>query len=121
MDPVSPYNAGTDRNESKGDRLTRLRAFTTYAEELKAYYFVHFCLRVQNQQEYLEDSRRLREEVLPRIGHEDDMRYNAVVATHNELMDKFRALLVCVIWFERGDLLMLCSPRLDTTSTRSSS
>jgi hypothetical protein len=35
--------------------------------------------------------------VLPRIGYEDDMRHNAVVATHNELMDKFRALLVCVI------------------------
>jgi hypothetical protein len=124
MDPASPYDAGIDRNESNGDRLTRLRAFTTYAEELKAYYFVNFCMRVQKQQEYLEDSRRLREEVLPSIGddcYEDDIRYNTVVATHNELMDKFRALLVCVIELEREYLLMLCSPRLDTTSTRSSS
>lgn len=121
MDQVSPYNAGTDRNESKGDRLTRLRAFTTYAEELKAYYFIHFCMCVQKQEEYLEDSRRLRDVVLPRISYENEMRYNAVVATHNELMDKFRALLVCVIQFERGDLLMLCSLRLDITSTRTSS
>jgi hypothetical protein len=72
--------------ESKGDRLTRLRASTTYAEKLKADYLVHFCLRVQKQQEYLKDSRRLREEVLPRIGddsYEDDMRYNAALGTQD--------------------------------------
>ena len=121
MDPASPDIASTDRIESRGDRLTHLRAFTTYAEELKAYYFFHFYMCIQKQEMYLKDSRRLREEVLPRIGnncYEDDMRYNAVVATHNELMDKFHALPVCVIEFERGYLLMFCSRRLHTTAMR---
>ena len=121
MDPASPDIAGTDHIESSGDRITRLRAFTTYAEELKAYYFFHFYMCIQKQEMYLKDSRRLREEVLPRIGddcYEDDMRYNAVVATHNELMAKFHALPVCVIEFERGYFLIFCSHRLDTTAMR---
>lgn len=123
MDPAWSGSAATHRNESKSERLARLRAFTTYAEELKTKYFVLFCMRLQKQQEYIEDSRRLREEVLPTIGddcYEDDIRYTAVVTTHNELMNKFRAILVCFV--ELGEcLLMLCSPRLDTTSPHSSS
>ena len=73
------------------------------------------------KQVWLKDSRRLREEVLPRISdacYEDDMRYNAVVATHNELMAKFHALPVCVIEFEGGYFLIFCSHRLDTTAMR---
>jgi hypothetical protein len=124
MDPASPDIAGTDHIESSGDRITRLRAFTTYAEELQADYYVHLYLRIQKQLEYLKDAERLREQVLPHIGRDcdkDNMRYTAVVATHNELIAKFKALVVCVIEYERGYLLMLCSPRLHTTSTRCSS
>jgi hypothetical protein len=110
MDIASLGNTNTNHTESNRERLARLRAFIAYAEELEAYYFLHYCVYMQKHEEHHKDLKRFREVVLPSIGNENDIRYTTVVATHNELVANDKALMVCVIEFERKHSLISVLP-----------
>lgn len=110
MDIASLGNTNTNHTESNGERLARLRAFIAYAEELEAYYFLHYCVYMQKHEEHHKDLKRFREVVLPSIGNDNDIRYTTVVATHNELVANDKALMVCVIEFERKHSLISVLP-----------
>ncbi|OSS55128.1 hypothetical protein B5807_00122 [Epicoccum nigrum] len=109
MDIASLGNTNTNHTESNRERLARLRAFIAYAEELEAYYFLHYCVYMQKHEEHHKDLKKFREVVLPSIGNENDIRYTTVVATHNELVANDKALMA-----NRSDSIVGRGPRLDT-------